>query len=68
TIICSDDVVDGRPGPLCMYKTFVELGVYPPSAVIKIDDTEPGIAEGVAAAPWPPPNIACARSARPQFR
>ena len=32
-----------------MYKCFVDLGVYPPSAVIKVDDTEPGIAEGVSA-------------------
>lgn len=48
-MVCADDVIEGRPGPLCMYKTFVDLGVYPPSAVLKIDDTEPGIAEGVAA-------------------
>ncbi len=32
-----------------MYKCFVDLGVYPPSSVIKVDDTEPGIGEGVAA-------------------
>ena len=32
-----------------MYKCFIDLVVYPPSAVIKVDDTEPGIAEGVAA-------------------
>jgi len=48
-LVCSDDLVEGRPGPLGMYKCFVDLGVYPPSAVIKVDDTEPGIAEGVAA-------------------
>lgn len=32
-----------------MYQTFVDLAVYPPEAVLKVDDTEPGIAEGVAA-------------------
>lgn len=48
-MVCADDVVEGRPGPLCMYKSFVDLGVYPPEDVIKVDDTEPGIAEGVAA-------------------
>lgn len=48
-LVCADDLPEGRPGPLMMYKCFVDLVVYPPSAVIKVDDTEPGIAEGVAA-------------------
>lgn len=47
--VCADDLPEGRPGPLQMYKTFIDLRVYPPSAVVKVDDTEPGIAEGVAA-------------------
>lgn len=48
-LICSDDLSEGRPGPLGMYKTFVDLGVYPPSAVVKVDDTVPGLQEGKAA-------------------
>lgn len=48
-LVCADDLPEGRPGPLMMYKCFVDLVVHPPSAVIKVDDTEPGIAEGVAA-------------------
>ncbi|MTH98861.1 phosphonoacetaldehyde hydrolase [Roseibium sp. RKSG952] len=48
-LVCADDLPEGRPGPLGMYKCFVDLVAYPPSAVIKVDDTEPGIAEGVAA-------------------
>ncbi|MEM8974715.1 MAG: phosphonoacetaldehyde hydrolase [Pseudomonadota bacterium] len=48
-LVCSDDLIEGRPGPLGMYKCFVELAVYPPSSVIKVDDTEPGILEGVDA-------------------
>jgi len=48
-LICADDLPEGRPGPLGMYQCFVDLIAYPPSAVIKVDDTEPGIAEGVAA-------------------
>ncbi len=48
-LVCADDLPEGRPGPLGMYKCFVDLVVYPPAAVIKVDDTEPGIAEGVAA-------------------
>lgn len=48
-LVCADDLPEGRPGPLGMYQCFVDLVAYPPSAVIKVDDTEPGIAEGVAA-------------------
>jgi phosphonoacetaldehyde hydrolase len=48
-LVCSDDLPEGRPGPLGMYKCFVDLAVYPPEAVIKVDDTAPGIQEGVAA-------------------
>ena len=48
-LVCADDLPEGRPGPLMMYKCFVDLAVYPPAAVIKVDDTEPGIAEGIAA-------------------
>ncbi len=48
-LVCSDDLPEGRPGPLGMYKCFVDLVAYPPQAVIKVDDTEPGILEGKAA-------------------
>jgi len=48
-LVCSDDLPEGRPGPLGMYQCFIDLQVYPPATVVKVDDTEPGIAEGVAA-------------------
>lgn len=48
-LVCSDDLAEGRPGPLGMYQTFVDLAVYPPSAVVKVDDTVPGLQEGLAA-------------------
>lgn len=48
-LICADDLPFGRPTPYGMYKCFLDLGVFPAGAVIKVDDTEPGIAEGVAA-------------------
>ena len=48
-LVCADDLPEGRPGPLGMYQCFIDLQVYPPASVIKVDDTEPGIAEGVAA-------------------
>jgi phosphonoacetaldehyde hydrolase len=51
-LVCAGDLADGRPTPLMMYRCFADLGVYPPSAVVKVDDTEPGIAEGIAAGTW----------------
>lgn len=48
-LICADDLPFGRPTPYGMYKCFLDLGVFPAGAVLKVDDTEPGIAEGVAA-------------------
>lgn len=48
-LICADEVKEGRPSPLGMYQCFIDLGVHPAAAVIKVDDTEPGIGEGVAA-------------------
>jgi phosphonoacetaldehyde hydrolase len=48
-LVCSDDLPETRPGPFGMMRCFEDLGVEAPSSVIKVDDTEPGIAEGVAA-------------------
>ena len=48
-LVCSDDLPEGRPGPLQMYKCFIDLQVWPAAAVVKVDDTVPGIAEGVNA-------------------
>ena len=47
-LVCGDDLAEGRPGPLMMYRCMADLGVYPPQAIIKVDDTTPGIAEGIA--------------------
>jgi phosphonoacetaldehyde hydrolase len=52
SIVCAGDVSEGRPSPLMMYQTFVELGVWPPHRVVKVDDTAPGIAEGRNAGTW----------------
>jgi phosphonoacetaldehyde hydrolase len=51
-LVCAGDLADGRPTPLMMYRCFADLGVYPPATVVKIDDTEPGILEGLAAGTW----------------
>ncbi|WP_029350555.1 phosphonoacetaldehyde hydrolase [Bosea sp. 117] len=51
-VVCAGDLAAGRPSPLMMYRTFADLGVWPASACVKLDDTEPGIAEGLAAGTW----------------
>lgn len=51
-LICAGDLSSGRPGPMMMYKCFLDLDVWPAKAVIKVDDTDVGIAEGLAAGCW----------------
>ncbi len=51
-LVCAGDVKSGRPGPLMMYKCFLDLDVWPAAAVVKVDDTEVGIAEGLSAGCW----------------
>ena len=48
-LVCSDDVSEGRPGPGGMLRCCADLGVDSPRALIKVDDTVPGILEGVNA-------------------
>lgn len=52
TLVCAGDLTLGRPTPMMMYKCFLDLGVFPGSSVVKVDDTEVGIAEGLAAGCW----------------
>jgi phosphonoacetaldehyde hydrolase len=51
-LVCAGDLPQGRPTPMNMYKCFLDLGVWPASAVVKVDDTGVGIDEGVAAGCW----------------
>ncbi len=48
-LVCSDDLSEGRPGPQGMVRCCEDLGVASPQALIKVDDTVPGILEGVSA-------------------
>jgi len=48
-VVCSGETPTGRPSPLMIYKACAELGVWPLSRVLKVDDAEAGIAEGKAA-------------------
>ena len=51
-LVCAGDLAAGRPSPLMMYRSFADLGVWPPHTVVKVDDTGVGIAEGREAGTW----------------
>lgn len=51
-LVCAGDMAEARPGPLMMVRTLSDLGVWPPRAVVKVDDTVPGLGEGRAIGAW----------------
>lgn len=51
-LVCADDLTDGRPGPMGMYRCFMDLQVWPAWSVVKVDDTVPGLMEGRHAGCW----------------
>ncbi|MDW8314613.1 MAG: phosphonoacetaldehyde hydrolase [Rhodovarius sp.] len=51
-LVCAGDLPRGRPSAMMMYRCFLDLDVDPAAACVKVDDTPPGIAEGVAAGCW----------------
>jgi phosphonoacetaldehyde hydrolase len=51
-IVCTGDTPHGRPTPFMLYKAFLELGVWPAWACVKVDDTKVGIAEGLNGGCW----------------
>lgn len=48
-VVCAGETLAGRPTPLMIYKACADLGVWPLSRVVKVDDADAGIAEGKAA-------------------
>jgi phosphonoacetaldehyde hydrolase len=48
-LVCSGETPQGRPSPLMIYRACADLGVWPLSRVVKVDDSETGIEEGVNA-------------------
>jgi phosphonoacetaldehyde hydrolase len=48
-LVCANETPAGRPAPLMIYKACAELGVWPLSRVVKVDDSLTGVAEGHAA-------------------
>ncbi|RAI59908.1 phosphonoacetaldehyde hydrolase [Roseicella frigidaeris] len=51
-MVCAGDLAAGRPAPLQMWQAMARMGVWPAAAVVKVDDTPPGIGEGRAAGCW----------------
>ena len=51
-VVCAGETTEGRPSPLMLWKALVELGAWPASACVKVDDAVVGIAEGKAASTW----------------
>lgn len=51
-LVCAGDLAFGRPTPLMMYRCMLDLAVWPAARVVKVDDTEVGIAEGLGAGAW----------------
>lgn len=49
---CATDVPHGRPFPYMCLRNAIELGVTTVHACVKVDDTCPGIEEGLNAAMW----------------
>jgi phosphonoacetaldehyde hydrolase len=50
--VCAGDLAAGRPAPLQMWHAMAAMGVWPAAAVVKLDDTPPGIGEARAAGCW----------------
>jgi phosphonoacetaldehyde hydrolase len=52
SVVCATDVPIGRPAPWMCLENARQLGVYPMESIVKVDDTAPGIEEGLNAGMW----------------
>jgi phosphonoacetaldehyde hydrolase len=50
--VCASDVPAGRPYPYMCLQNVINLGVSPVDACVKVDDTTPGVEEGLNAGMW----------------
>jgi phosphonoacetaldehyde hydrolase len=50
--VCASDVPHGRPYPYMCLQNVINLQVSPVEACVKIDDTRPGVEEGLNAGMW----------------
>jgi len=51
-VVCAGDLKEGRPAPLMMWHAMAAMGTWPAHTVVKVDDTPPGIGEGLNAGTW----------------
>lgn len=52
SLVCPEDVPAGRPHPWMLYRSAMDLGVYPMAALVKVGDTLADIEEGLNAGAW----------------
>jgi len=52
TNVCASDVPAGRPEPWMVLSNMQQGRIFPSEAVVKVDDTKPGISEGLNAGTW----------------
>jgi phosphonoacetaldehyde hydrolase len=50
--VCASEVPAGRPEPWMCVQNAMNLGIYPFESMVKVDDTLPGIDEGLNAGMW----------------
>lgn len=50
--VCASDVPAGRPAPWMALQNAREMNVYPMEAIVKVDDTIPGLEAGLNAGMW----------------
>jgi len=50
--VTSDQVPNARPSPAMIYKNMIELDVWAPQSVVKVDDTTGGIKAGLYGGMW----------------
>ncbi len=50
--VCATDVPAGRPAPWMCVQNAMNLGIFPMEAMVKVDDTLPGIEEGLNCNMW----------------
>jgi phosphonoacetaldehyde hydrolase len=50
--VCASDVPAGRPHPFMCLQNMINLQVSPVSGCVKVDDTVPGVEEGLNAGMW----------------
>lgn len=51
-VVSATEVAGGRPAPWMIFENMERLGVYPPTAVVVVDDTAVGVRAGLNAGAW----------------